>query len=184
MVRSRSSRFRRWLRVPLFVVLVVLVVLFPIATARLFVWPPTDDPVEADAVVALGGDAGQLREKKAIELARAGFAPIAVISRGGVNPVPCPKPVPHVSIICFRADPLDTRGEAEFVGRLVAARHWHRIIVVSERSQATRARMLFKRCTSTQLVMDPVQDPRTVLPFAVFYEWGALAKAIVLEPSC
>ncbi len=183
-MRPRRSRLRTWVRITLFALLVLLVVLFPIATARLFVWPPTDNPTRADAVVALGGDAGQLRAKKAISLARAGYAPVAVISRGGQKAVPCPKPVPHVSIICFRADPLDTRGEAEFVSGLVARRHWTRIIVVSERSQATRARMLFKRCTPIDLVMDPVQDPANDLPFAVVYEWGALAKALVLYRTC
>lgn len=168
----------------LLVLVLLLVVLLPLATARLFIWPPTDGPTKADAVVALGGDTGQLRAKKAIGLARAGYAPVAVISLGGQKAVPCPKPVPRVSIICFRADPLDTRGEAEFVRRLVDRRHWNRIIVVSERSQATRARLLFKRCTPIDLVMDPVQDPSTNLPYDVVYEWGALAKALVVNRSC
>ena len=97
----------------------ILVVLFVIvATPRLFIWPPTDQPVKSDAVVALGGDEGQLREGKAIALARAGFAPVAVISLGGVKAVSCPHPVRGIKIVCFRADPLDTRGEAEYVGRL------------------------------------------------------------------
>jgi uncharacterized SAM-binding protein YcdF (DUF218 family) len=170
--------------VTLFVLVLALVILVPVATARLFIWPPTDNPAKADAVIALGGDTGQLRAKQAIKLARSGYAPVAVISLGGTKPVPCPKPVPRVSIICFRADPLDTRGEAEFASRLAAQRHWDRIIVVSERSQATRARLLFERCTSVHLEMVPVQDPRNNLPYDVVYEWGALTKALVLEPSC
>jgi hypothetical protein len=165
-------------------VLVVLLALFMAATARLFLWPPTDQPVRADAVVALGGDPGQLRAKKALALAEAGYAPVAVISLGGHTPVSCPPPVSGVRTICFRADPLDTRGEAEFVGRLVAAQHWDRIIVVSELSQTTRARMLFERCTGAQLVMVPVTDPAGHRLFDVVYEWGALTKALVLERSC
>jgi uncharacterized SAM-binding protein YcdF (DUF218 family) len=109
---------------------------------------------------------------------------VAVISLGGTKPVPCPKPVPNVSIICFRADPLDTRGEAEYVARLAARRHWDRIIVVSERSQATRARLLFKRCTRVQLEMVPVTDPRSHLFYDVAYEWGALTKALTFVRSC
>jgi uncharacterized SAM-binding protein YcdF (DUF218 family) len=170
--------------VALLTVILILVVMVPFATARLFIWPPTDNPAKADAVVALGGDTGQLRAKQAIKLARSGYAPVAVISLGGKTAVPCPKPVPDVSIICFRADPLDTRGEAEYVARLSAQRHWHRIIVVSERSQATRARLLFKRCTSVQLLMVPVADPRNRLPYDVVYEWGALTKAEALLRSC
>jgi uncharacterized SAM-binding protein YcdF (DUF218 family) len=168
----------------LLVLLVGLAVLVPIATARLFIWPPTDRPTKADAVIALGGDTGQLRAKQAIKLAKEGYAPVAVISLGGQKPVPCPRPVPGVSIVCFRADPLDTRGEAEFVARLAARQHWDRVIVVSERSQATRARLLFERCTPIHLEMVPVQDPRTNLPYDVVYEWGALGKALVLDRSC
>ncbi len=175
---------RRWLGTTVLVMILVLLVLIPLATARLFIWPPTDHPTVADAVVALGGDTGELRAKEAINLARSGYAPVAVISLGGTKPVPCPHPPAHVSVICFRADPLDTRGEAEFVSRLVAKRHWNRIIVVSERSQATRARLLFERCTPVHLEMVPVQDPRNNLPFDVVYEWGALAKALVIEPTC
>ena len=163
---------------------VLVIVLFPIATARLFVWPPTDRPTRADAVVALGGDTGQLRAKKAIMLAQAGYAPVAVISLGGKKAVPCPRPVAHVEIVCFRADPLDTRGEAEFTAHLVASRHWGRIIVVSERSQATRARLLFERCTPVHLEMVPVQDPQSHMPYYVVYEWAALTKALVLARSC
>lgn len=165
-------------------VLVVVLVLVLTATARLFLWSPIDQPVRADAVVALGGDPGQLRAKKALALAEAGYAPVAVISLGGDPPAPCPRPVSGVRTICFRADPLDTRGEAEFVGRLVAARHWDRIIVVSERSQATRARLLFRRCTDAELVMVPVNDPPSHLPYDIVYEWGALAKALVLDRAC
>jgi uncharacterized SAM-binding protein YcdF (DUF218 family) len=165
------------------VVLLVFVVL-PVATARLFLWPPSDHPTTVDAVVALGGDTGQLRAKQAVYLARSGFAPVAVISLGGKTPVPCPHPVPRVSIVCFRADPLNTRGEAEYVARLAAQRHWDRLIVVSERSQATRARMLFKRCTPVDLEMVPVADPSANLLYDVTYEWGALTKALTVVRSC
>jgi uncharacterized SAM-binding protein YcdF (DUF218 family) len=178
------SKARGRVRVTVFVLLVALVIGVVVASARLFVWPPSDQPVKADAVVALGGDPGQLREKSALRLAKEGYAPIAVISLGGIKPVPCPHPVEGVEIICFRADPLDTRGEAEYVAALAARRHWHRIIVVSERTQTTRARMLFKRCTAVQLVMVPVADPRSKLPFDVLYEWGALLKALAFNRSC
>jgi len=164
--------------------LLALGVFLVVATARLFLWPPTDRPVRVNAVVALGGDPGQLRAKKAVALATAGYAPVAVISLGGNPPAPCPRPVAKVEILCFRADPLDTRGEAEYVGRLVTTRHWHRIIVVSERTQATRARLLFKRCTDAQLVMVPVEDPPNHLLYDLVYEWGALTKALTLDRSC
>jgi len=178
------SRLRRPVILTLLALVVIGFVFVVLATSRLFLWPPTDKPTKADAVVALGGDPGQLREKEALRLARQGYAPVAVISLGGQKAVPCPRPVPGVQLVCFRADPLDTRGEAEYVAGLAARRHWHRIIVVSERTQATRARMLFERCTSIQLVMVPVADPRVRLPYDVAYEWGSLLKALTVDRSC
>ena len=175
----RSTAFRR-------VVLGVGVgvVLFLAASARLFVWPPTDRPVRADAVVALGGDPGQLRAQQAIALARAGYAPVALVSLGGAVEAPCPHPVPGVRIECFRADPLDTRGEAEYVGRVAARNHWTTLLLVPGTTQATRARMLFERCTSARLVVVPRSGATSRLPYAVAYEWGALAKALLLQRRC
>jgi uncharacterized SAM-binding protein YcdF (DUF218 family) len=162
----------------------LLIVLFVVATSVLIVWPSSDPPRPADAVVALGGDPGQLRAKEAIRLARAGYAPVAVISLGGTTPAPCPRPVPKVQIICFRADPLDTRGEAEFVAALAGRRHWDTLIVVPGRSQVTRARMLFKRCTHARLDIVPVNDPPLGLFYDIAYEWASLAKAVVVDRSC
>lgn len=162
----------------------LVIAVFSAATARLFVWPPTDPPTHVDAVVALGGDPGQRRAHEAIDLVRSGFAPVAVISLGGVTAVACPRPGPPVRVICFRANPLDTRGEAEYVAGLARRRHWNQLIVVSERSQSTRARLLFKRCTAAHLHMVPVSDPGWHVVYDVVYEWGALAKALVLQRSC
>ena len=175
---------RSWSRRWVLVVVGALIVVFLAATARLFVWSPIDVPVHADAVVALGGDPGQHRAHEAIALARAGYAPVAVISLGGNPPVSCPRPVQNVDVVCFRANPLDTRGEAEHVAALVARRHWTRIMVVSERSQATRARLLFKRCTTVELRIVPVSDPVSHLPYDVVYEWAALLKALVVHRGC
>ncbi len=175
----RSTAFRRALLVLALAVVVVLAV-----SARLFVWPPTDRPARVDAVVALGGDPGQMRAHQAIALARQGDAPVAVVSLGGTPEASCPRAVPGVRVVCFRADPLDTRGEAEFVAALAERRHWSSLILVPERSQATRARMLFERCTRARLLVVPVADPPSRLAFDVAYEWGALAKALLLERHC
>ena len=160
-----------------------VIVLFLAATARLFVWPPTDGPRRVDAIVSLGGDPGQRRAHLAIALARAGDAPVAVVSLGGYQ-VPCPAAPRHVEVICFRPDPVDTRGEAEYAARLAARRHWRSLIVVPERSQSTRARLLFERCTPARLVVVPVADHGSRLPGDVAYEWGALLKALLWKRTC
>jgi uncharacterized SAM-binding protein YcdF (DUF218 family) len=162
---------------------VLVVVLFVGATVRLFVWSPIDRPTRVDAVVALGGDPGQHRAQAAVKLARSGYAPVAVISLGGYKAV-CPHPVRKVRIICFRPRPVNTRGEAEYVSRLVSRRHWDRLMIVSGRSQTTRARLLFKRCTDAEIEMVPVSDPQSRLLYDVAYEWAALVKALVFVRSC
>jgi len=164
-------------------VAVFLLALFLAVTARLFVWPPSDRPTRADAVVALGGDPGQLRAKEAVQLARSGYAPIVVVSLGGGG-ARCPAAPGSVRVVCFHANPLDTRGEAEYVARLVRRNHWRKIIVVPERSQTTRARLLFERCTNADLEMVPVADRGFRLVVDVAYEWGALLKALVWKTSC
>jgi len=122
--------------------------------------------------------------KYAVGLAEAGYAPIAVISLGGSPQVSCPPTPKGIEVICFRPNPVDTRGEAEFVARLAAQRHWHRIIVVPDRTQTTRARLIFVRCTRVSLEMVPVQDHPSQLLGDVVYEWGALMKAMLLDRSC
>ena len=175
----RSTVVRR-----VFGVVVLVAALVVVVSARLFVWSPTDRPSRADAVVALGGDPGQLRAQKAIEVARSGYAPVAVISLGGIPEAPCPRPVPRVRVICFRADPLDTRGEAEHVAGLAARHHWSTLMVVPGRTQATRARMLFERCTDARLIIVPQADPSSRLLFDVAYEWAAFTKALIVQRSC
>ncbi|HLX87852.1 MAG TPA: YdcF family protein [Acidimicrobiales bacterium] len=167
----------------LLAVMALVVVLFVAATARLFAWPVTDAPTKVDAVVALGGDPGQRRAHLAVSLARAGYAPVAVISLGGYHP-PCPSAPPKVQVICFRPDPLDTRGEAEYAAKLAARHGWKRLIVVPERTQSTRARLLFERCTPARLFIVPVADHPSHWIGDVFYEWGALLKALVLKRAC
>ena len=179
-MRIVSSKRRRKV---LAQIALVLVVLFLLATARLFLWPPSNSPTPANAVVSLSGP-WQHQANAAFELAHQGFTRIVVVSLGNNNRDLCPPAPPRIQVICFRPNPVDTRGEAEFVARLAARRHWRKIIVVPERSQTTRARLLFERCTGINMEFVPVQDPSSRLPFDLLYQWAALMKALVLKPSC
>jgi len=174
----------RWLAAWAVVLGFVVAVVFVVATARLFLWPPTDAPAHVDAIVALGGDPGQLRAAKAISLAEAGFAPVVLVSLGGYPPAPCPKARPGIRVVCFRANPLDTRGEVEFAASEARRNHWTSLMMVPERDQATRARMLFRRCSDIPLVVVPVSAHGTTLLVNIAYEWASLAKAFVVHTSC
>ena len=166
------------------VLVVVLGAVIVMVSARLFLWPPTDAPAKADAILALGGDPGQLRAAKALALAGAGYAPVVLVSLGGYPPAPCPTAKGRVHVICFRADPLDTRGEVEFATRMARANHWTSMLMVPERSQATRARLLFRRCSAMRLVMVPVSAHGVALLENVAYEWAALTKALFVNTTC
>lgn len=174
----------QWLAAWAVLLTVVVAVLFVVATFRLFVVPPTDAPSRVDAILALGGDPGQYRAKQAVALAEAGYAPVVLVSLGGYPPAPCPRAARRVEVVCFRADPLDTRGEVEYAARLAARRHWTSLLMVPERSQATRARLLFRRCSDMRLVVVPVTDGGINLFYDLAYEWAALAKALVVHTSC
>ncbi|HUO47666.1 MAG TPA: hypothetical protein VMU09_02415, partial [Acidimicrobiales bacterium] len=154
------------------IALVALVVVGSVVTALLFLWPATDEPAKVDAIVALGGDPGQRRAAYALELAARGYAPTVLVSLGGYPPAPCPTAPRGVVVRCFRANPLDTRGEAEHFASVAAQQRWRSAIVVPERTQTTRARLLFGRCTGVSLRFVPVDDPLSKIPFDVLYEWG------------
>ncbi len=178
--RSFLRRALPWAAVVAGVVAVVLVA----ATARLFLWPPTDAPAHVDAIVALGGDPGHLRAKEAVSLAEQGYARVVLISLGGYPPAPCPTARPGIDVVCFRADPLDTRGEVEYAAREAARMHWTSLLMVPERDQATRARLLFRRCSPIRLVVVPVSAHGTTLLYDVAYEWASLVKAFVVHTGC
>jgi hypothetical protein len=74
-------------RVWLLAVALALAVLLAVTTGRLFVWPVTDPPDRADAVLVFAGKRERLAE--GIRLMRVGVAPVLVIS-DGAGPAPAP----------------------------------------------------------------------------------------------
>jgi len=178
-VKSPSRHFKR-----IIIVVLLVVVVFLVSTARLFVWAPSDTPSRADAIVALGGDPGQLRMKSAVKLAEAGKAPIVVISLGGDSKVRCPRTPKGIEVICFRPDPVNTRGEAEFIGRLAGRYHWRSVALVTSRAQDTRARILVRRCFSGSVYVITASLPWYDWPYQIAYGWGALVKALLLYRAC
>lgn len=156
---------------------------FVLLTARLFVWPAQGMPAHVSAIVMLAGPGNRL--PAALQLAREHRAPVLVVSQGqhGYGG-PCPAPTPGVKLICFEPDPGDTRGEAEFIGRLAKQYHWSSVVLVTIGSQDTRARMLVERCFggSTYVVTAPL--PLGSWPYQIAYGWGSLIKALVVYRSC
>jgi hypothetical protein len=178
-----GSRRRRWRRRAL-IAIVCVVVAFCAVTAPILVWPAQGMPARVDAIVMLAGP-GDARLPAALALARAGRAGALVVSQGHLGyGGPCPPPVPGVRLICFNPDPSDTRGEAEFAGKIARQHGWRSLALVSTREQDTRARILVGRCFTGEIYVVTVARPWYYWPYQIAYGWGALLKALVVKRGC
>jgi uncharacterized SAM-binding protein YcdF (DUF218 family) len=172
---------------PFRLLLLALVAAFVILSCVLFLFPNQNEPKRADAVVVLAGS--HLRLGKGLELMRKGVAETLVISDGFQPDWPqanrlCRNGSPDFEVICFHPDPYSTRGEAEEIGRLVRARRWKTVAVVTSTFHVTRARMLVRRCTDAHVDAVGAHYPLKLLPVAVVSEWGKLAYALTLGRKC
>jgi uncharacterized SAM-binding protein YcdF (DUF218 family) len=173
----------RWLRrrrvwMPLAVVGTLLLG----ATARLFVWPSTDDPRRADAVVVLDGGSGE-RLDEARALVERDVAPTLAISAGReLDPDEadglCARPQ-QFEVVCFSPTPDSTRGEARALATLARQNGWNEVVLVTSTYHVTRARMLVERCFDGRVDVVAASPPTRPLHWiaAVGHEWAASLDA-------
>ena len=166
-----------------FAAVMTLIAAFLLVTARLFVWPAEGMPASVSAIVMLAGPGDRL--PVALRLAREHRAPMLVVSQGWQGyGGPCPPAVPGVKLMCFNPNPGNTRGEAEFAGRLAQRYHWRSIVLVTTRAQDTRARIITERCFGGSVYVVTAPLPASSWPYQIAYEWGALMKALVVQRTC
>ena len=173
--------------------LVMLVGLWLVAVALLFVWPRANDapPTHADVVVVLSGGR-DTRLDPALKLMRRGIAPVLAISSAGRDPKwvtarrLCDGTYGRIrfKVVCFEASPYSTRGEAETVSRLAREHGWHRIVVVTSTYHVTRARMLFRRCFHGALWTVGTSAPWYWLPDEWASETAKLTVQMFYERGC
>jgi uncharacterized SAM-binding protein YcdF (DUF218 family) len=181
--RGTARSRHRWRRRLLWSLGTVIVV-FVAATLALFISPPTDLPGHVDGILSLNGHGEPAREALAVSLAEKGYAPVLLFSQGSsANDTPCPK-VPRVRVVCFADVTNNTRGEARFAGQYAARHHWHSLLIVPSRTQATRARLLVARCFPGQVVVVPSAEPLSEAPSDVFHEWGGVLAALAIYRGC
>lgn len=161
----------------------MVIVAFVTASSLLFVWPATDRPQHVDAILSLNGRNEPARESRAVSLAERGYAHVLLFSQGNSHTTPCPT-VPHISVVCFSADPGRTVGEVRFAARDARRHGWHSLMVVAGRAQVTRARILMHRCFSGHVAVVAAPVKLAQIPYSVIYEWGALAKALLIYRTC
>lgn len=160
------------------------------ATARILVWPPTDElsATPADAVVVLAGSGSRLATGQA--LAGQGVAPVLVVSDGGEEHWPaieqvCDAPADY-AVRCFTPDPATTRGEARAVGDLAHRHALDRLVVVTSAYHLARAELWLRRCTDADVAGVATQQPwsQRLSPDRLAHEWAGLARAWLLERAC
>jgi hypothetical protein len=162
---------------------VLLVVVLVVATLRLFVFPSTDQPRQVDGIVSFDGSNEGTRAAAAVGLTQKGYAHVLLFSQGGNGAdTACPK-VPRVSVECFVDVTDNTRGEAEWAGRYAQRHHWHSVLIVPGRAQATRARLLMERCFSGQIIVVPAPEPRPPVS-ELIHEWGGVLDALFIHRGC
>ncbi|HEY6429473.1 MAG TPA: hypothetical protein VIX84_19785 [Acidimicrobiales bacterium] len=178
MARLRTRRARI-----VTVIIVVVVAFFVAATLRLFVLPDVNAPARADAIIVLGGN-GAGPEDRGIRLAEEGYATTLVFSL--VPSQTCAhSAITKITVVCFRGDPQTTLSESRSIAALAHRHHWNRILVVMPTTQASRAQLRIRRCYSGQVLEVGVPDPGFwAWMRGIAYEWAALLKALVLQPSC
>lgn len=162
--------------------LAVLLALFVAATALVIVWPPLGGPHPADAIVSLNGPYENLRRDEAVSLAKRGYAPVLIFSKGRSGSS-CPD-LPQVKVVCFVPDPGRTIGEAEFASRYAAEHDYRSLLVVAGQGQALRALLLVNRCFEGTVHVVGVDGPLSGLPYQIAYGWGSLGRALLFDRSC
>lgn len=163
--------------------LAVLLTSYVTVSCALFVFPAGTTLQRVNAVVTLDGPDEAARRQVAVSLVERHIANTLVFSQGAYHSAPCPR-VPTVDVICFTPTPARTVGEVEFATRLARLRHWTSLLVVTGHEQATRVRLLMRRCYRGRLLVDPAPLRLSSLAFQVIYETGALIKALVWDRTC
>jgi uncharacterized SAM-binding protein YcdF (DUF218 family) len=141
----------------------------------------TYSPRGADAIVSLDGDRPR-RLRKAVELAAEGVAPTLVVVRAeAVAPELLKAPDLPFELLSVVPEPSTTRGEAREVARLASDRGWRRILVVTSTYHIPRARLIFRRGLSCELVFVSAGCRRRRLPLDVSWEIAKLVLAGTLR---
>jgi uncharacterized SAM-binding protein YcdF (DUF218 family) len=155
-----------------------------VTTVRWFVWPDTDDPTRADAIVMLAGGQGE-RLPVARGLAERGVASTLVIMNG-TDPVwPQANELcageRAFAVVCPAPDPDTTRGEAQAAAALAADKGWMSLIVVTSDYHVHRASILLDRCFDGDLAVVAAHSNTGAVTGIrnVVHEWVATMAAAI-----
>ncbi|MDO5876946.1 MULTISPECIES: YdcF family protein [Paenarthrobacter] len=132
-------------------------VLWLLLAIQFFANPPQVSPHRTDAIVVLGGLSRE-RLPVAQNLQEALDIPVLVVSTTGLSgnlegDALCRESQGDPDLLCFRPEPLNTRGEADAVAGLAAKYGWTSITVVTSDYHVMRAGTLMHQCVAADVQM-------------------------------
>ena len=175
-------------------VALALVLAVVVAGLPLFVFPSTDEPREVDAIIVLGPPR-EARIQAAQQLVADGYSDTIVIAvddygiDSAINIDACAPDAadgPEGSVTrCLIPEPFTTAGEALMVKRLAAAEGWESVMIVTNVTHISRARMIFTDCLGGGVLATDdgagIEDSNWAWMYA--YQSAAFVKALV-APTC
>jgi uncharacterized SAM-binding protein YcdF (DUF218 family) len=155
----------------------------------LFVFPRTEPPERADAVVVFA-DGRARRIATGARLVAEGVAPVLVISDGGragsAEARSCRRGV-GVPAVCVTPDPGTTDGEARAFAGLAAERGWRSLVLVTSRHHLRRASLLMDQCYDGRTFSARAAEADLAVDEwvpRVLHEWAGLAAAVTTRRAC
>jgi uncharacterized SAM-binding protein YcdF (DUF218 family) len=166
------------------VVVAVAALSFP-----LFVFPRTEPPGRADAVVVFA-DGRARRIGTGARLVSEGVAPVLVVSDGGRadsrEALACRRGV-GVPAVCVTPEEGTTDGEVRAFAGLAAERGWRSLVLVTSGHHLRRATLLMDQCyRGRTFTARAAENPLAVdeaVP-RILHEWAGLAAAVTVQRAC
>ena len=156
------------------------------ATLWLFVWPSSDEPRRAAAVVVLeGGDGERLTD--ALVLMRLDVAPTLILygarDDGPARAGRLCRGDAAFAVLCPPARP-DARAEARALAGLASRRGWRSLVVVTSTYDVARARLLVGSCFPGRADIVGAKPPAESWARAIPGEWKGYLNALLVERGC
>ncbi len=147
-------------------------------TLWLFVFPSSDRPAAAQAVVVLSGG-GQAPVDRGLRLVQDGVAPVLVVYGG--HTALC-RASDSFEVVCPRA--RDDRAEARALAGLARKRGWRSLVVVTSTPDVSRARLVIERCFHAPTAFVAARPSAGAWAQAIPGAWRAYLDALLVVRKC
>jgi hypothetical protein len=159
----------------------VLSAVLAIAMALVYVAPPRATPAADPDAVMVVGPVSAWRVQWALQLAGPTSALVLSVDDPSIH-AEC-----RISfVVCFRADPYTTQGEARELRTLMAEHGWRTVTVVTSTPHQVRTQLRMDWCVPRGVTV--VSRPTGLSPgdwlYQYAYQTAGFAKALLITPGC